>query len=108
MIRIYGHEGDQSLHMVALVAFDRVSGEVYGTYVHGSLRGPDASGAKRGGERLLEEVAGRLGGSDIAVDLLEVPFDQFPTSGIVGVDPETRRLQPVREVTGSPPRLDRP
>jgi hypothetical protein len=108
MIRIYRHEGDQSLHMVALVAFDRVSGEVYGTYVHGSLRGPDASGAKRGGERLLEEVAGRLGASDIAVDLLEVPFDQFPTSGIVGVDPDTRRLLTVREVTGSLPRLDRP
>ena len=108
MIRLYGREGEQALQMVALVAFDRASGEVYGTYVHGSLGGPEASGAKRGGERLLEEVVTRLGAGDTGVDLLEVPLDQFPSSGIAGVDPETRRLRPAREVTGALTRLDRP
>ena len=93
MIRASGARGEESLQVIVVVAFHRTTGEVYGTYVHGSLTDIDSAEVRRGGERLCKDTLMRLGESDDIVDLMEVPLDEVPATGIARVDPGTRRLE---------------
>ena len=108
MIRGSGGANEQLLHAVVVVAFDRATGDVHGTYVHGSLHRPDPLGARLGGERLLEEIAARMGETGGVVDLIELPLDEVPPTGIARVDPQTRRVEATADATASASRLDRP
>jgi hypothetical protein len=87
---------------MVVVAFDRVTGQVFGTYVHGSLGGPDVAGLARGRERLLADVASNHGRNAAGVDTLEVPLHEVPLSGIERVDPKTRRIEQKSPVPGYP------
>lgn len=96
MIRASAPRGREPLHTTVVIAFDRATGQVHGTYVHGSFGGPDAPGVTRGRERLLTEIAARLDERDGGLDTLELLLDEFPSAGIERVDPKTRRLEVTR------------
>jgi hypothetical protein len=93
MIRSSAAKGHETHHATVVVAFDRASGQVFGTYVHGSLGGLDAAGLARGRERLLADIAWYHGRNAAAVDTLEVPLHEVPLGGIERVDPKTRRIE---------------
>jgi len=69
----HGHE----LETVVIVAFDRASGEVRGTYMHSSFRGArdDAAVRRRNTLRFVNELAGPAGAQ--AVDTVELAADQL-------------------------------
>jgi len=77
---------------IVVIAFDRVSGQVHGTFVHGFLGDPNAANVARSRERLVGEVAERLGGNGTSIDVLELPLHELPMSVIERIDPASRRL----------------
>ena len=99
MIRISPAKGYESPHTVVVAVFDEVSGEVHGTYSHGSLDRPDTVAAMRGGERLREEIAARLGKSPTVIGLLELALSDIPPTGIARIDPKTRRPVAFQDAT---------
>jgi hypothetical protein len=84
----HGHE----LETVVIVAFDRASGEVRGTYMHSSFRGArdDAAVRRRNTLRFVNELAGPAGAQ--AVDTVELAADQLRGRVIERVDPGTREV----------------
>jgi hypothetical protein len=97
MISLSPAKGGESLHTVVVVAFDKTSGEVHGTYAHGSLDRPDTDGAMRGGERLREQIAVRKARSPNTISLVELALTDIPPTGIARIDPETRRPVAIRD-----------
>jgi hypothetical protein len=89
MLRISTGPDKESIHHLVVVVFDRNSGRVHGTYVHGSHGAHDEAGAQRGGERLRSEVTKRLGAS-ADLDVLHVPLESLQGGSIARVDPTTR------------------
>jgi hypothetical protein len=78
------------LEGVVLVAFNRATGRVHGTYVHGSLGVPDEPGLKRGGEEFVKKLKARLGGK-VELDTIRLPLDEVKDTWIEPVDPATRK-----------------
>jgi hypothetical protein len=104
MIRMSQARKGEALHTVVIVAFDRVSGRVHGTFVHGSHGTPDRAGVERDRERFVAELRGRLGGAEL--DTVELPFDQLERGSIERIDPRTR--QPILRAEVVPVSLLRP
>lgn len=102
MITISTGPGGEAMHMTVLVAFDRISGEVHATFVHGSLEPGDMAGLARSREHLLADVAARPGRERARLDILEMPLHELPTAPIERVDPATRRVvtKPARQPSG--------
>ena len=77
---------------VALIAFDCRDGRILSTFVYGSvdeLKADEVAGRR---ERLMSEVAKKLGETD-PFDILEIPLRDFPALGMIDrVDPESRKL----------------
>lgn len=80
----------EPLHAVVLVAFDRKSGKVHGTFVHGSLGRADEEGVKRSREKFLAELKARLG-SRVELDTLQLPLEDLKDAWVDRVDPATRQ-----------------
>jgi hypothetical protein len=99
-----GRKGE-ALHAVVIVAFDRANGRVHGTFVHGSLGGPDDAGVKRSRERLMMDLRDRLGGA-ADLDTVQLPLDELKENWIERVDPATR--QPVKRARDASIRITRP
>lgn len=83
----------EPLHAVVIVVFDRASGKVHGTFVHGSLGGPDDAGVKRSREKIVAELKTRLG-SRVALDAIQLPLEELKDAWVDRVDPATR--QPIK------------
>jgi hypothetical protein len=80
----------EPLHAVVIVAFDRASGKVHGSFVHGSLGGPDEAGIKRSREKFVAELKTRLG-SGVALDTIQLPLEELKDAWVDRVDPATRQ-----------------
>jgi hypothetical protein len=76
---------------VVVVAFERASGRVRGTYVHGSLGSADEAGAKRGGEEFVGKLAKVLGGA-VELDSIQVPLEELQGTWVERVDTATRKV----------------
>lgn len=90
MIKMSKSPTNETLHAVAIVAFDTSNGRVHGTFVHGSCGEPDEAGIRRSRQRLLSELRDRTGGS-VMLDAIEQPLAEFGHGWIEQVDPETRK-----------------
>ena len=99
-----GRTGEQ-VHAVVVVAFDRASGRVHGTFVHGSLGAPDEAGVKRSREKFVAQLKARLGGT-VELDTLQLPLEELKDAWIDRVDPATR--QPVKAPQKAPRAIARP
>jgi hypothetical protein len=95
----------EPLHAVVLVAFDRASGRVHGTFVHGSLGAPDEAGVKRSREKFLALLRTRLG-SAVDLDTLQIPLEDLKDAWVDRVDLATR--QPVKAPQNGPRAITRP
>jgi len=62
---------------VALIAFDCRDGRILSTFVYGSVGEPKADEVAGRRERLMSEVAKKLGETD-PFDILEIPLRDFP------------------------------
>ena len=77
---------------VALIAFDCRDGRILSTFLYGSVDEPNADEVAGRRERLISEVAKKLGEAD-PFDILEIPLRDFPALGMIDrVDPESRKL----------------
>jgi len=76
---------------VVVVAFERGSGRVRGTYVHGSLGSTDEAGAKRGGEEFVGKLIRQLGGA-VELDTIQVPLEELQGTWVERVDTATRKV----------------
>ena len=92
MIKISKAPGGETLHLTALVAFDRTSGQVYGTFVHASLQRDDEVGVSRSRERFLKDLASHPGRERAQIEALQAPLHELPAGSIDRVDPQTRKL----------------
>jgi hypothetical protein len=81
----------RTLHAVVIVAFDRATGDVRGTFTHASHDKPDEAGAKRNGERLVAELKQHIG-THADLDMLQVPAHDLRGRTIEYVNPSTREL----------------
>jgi hypothetical protein len=77
---------------VVIVAFDRTSGRVHGTFVHGSLDTADQAGVSRSRERLIAAVIDHPGRDRTRIETVEVPLGELPPGAIERVDPVTRKV----------------
>jgi hypothetical protein len=75
---------------VIVVVFERASGRVRGTYVHGAHGAHDEAGARRGGERLMTELKTKLG-TGYELDSVLLPAEHLKGS-IERIDPDTRQI----------------
>jgi hypothetical protein len=91
MIRVSTGPDGQSIHNVVVVVFDRASGRVRGTYIHGSHGAHDEAGARRGGERLVAELEAKLG-SGYNLDIVLLRAEALKGGPIERVDPDTRQI----------------
>jgi hypothetical protein len=91
MIHFSKSAGGQTLHAVVVVAFDATTGQVHGTFVHGSLNGPDPEGLARSREHLLRDLSGHQA-SKAKLHTLEIPLSEMPDGSIDRVDVATRKL----------------
>ena len=80
----------EKLHGVVVVAFDRASGQVRGTYVHGSLAPADEAGVKSEGAQFVAKLKARLGGK-VELDTIHVPLEELKDSWVERVDLATRK-----------------
>jgi hypothetical protein len=99
MFKISKPPSGPALHQTALVAFDRATGRVYGTFVHASLDPEDPGEISRSRERFLKDVASHVRPERVEIEVLHVAMHELPTGSIDRVDPQTRKL-----VTSPPPR----
>ena len=77
---------------VALIVFDCRDGRILSTFLYGSVDEPSADEVAGRRERLMSEVARKLGEAD-PFDILEIPLRDFPALGMIDrVDPESRKL----------------
>ena len=77
---------------VALIAFDCRDGRILSTFLYGSVGEPKADEVAGRRERLMSEVAKKLGETD-PFDILEIPLRDFPALDMIDrVDPESRKL----------------
>lgn len=83
----------EPLHALVIVVFDRATGKVHGSFVHGTLGGPDEEGVMRSREQFLTELKARLG-SGVELDTLQLPLEQLKDAWVERVDPATR--QPIK------------
>jgi hypothetical protein len=91
MIRMSKGPGDDTLHSIIIVAFERTNGCVVGTFVHGSHHRPDPAGIKRSRDRFLNELmGGPAGATDL--DVVEIPLQELEGTWIERIDPSTRKV----------------
>jgi hypothetical protein len=87
-----------ALRGVVVVAFERASGRVRGTYVHGSLGDTDEASAKRGGEEFVGKLAKKLGAA-VELDTIQLPLEELQGTWVERVDPATRKVVKVAPKT---------
>jgi hypothetical protein len=92
MVNISKGPHGETLRSVVIVAFDRTSGLVHGTFVHGSLDAVDQAGIARSRERLIAAVIDHPGRDRARIDTVEVPLDEVPPGAIERVDPVMRKV----------------
>jgi len=83
--------GGEVLYTTMLVAFDPVSGAVFGAIAHISSKLSDPAGVARSRERFLKDMEARVGGNH-GIELLELAPHELPHDIIERVDPKTRRI----------------
>ncbi len=81
---------------VVIVAFDRTTGRVHGTYAHSFHGAADAAAVRRNTLRLVNELAGTAGAETL--DTVEIAADRLRDRVIERVDPRSREV-----VTRRPP-----
>jgi hypothetical protein len=104
MIRLSRGLQGELRHTVVIIAFDRASGKVRGTFVHGSYGGPDPAGVERSRIRFVGEMKDRHRGIDI--DTVLLPLDALSGAPIERIDLTTR--SPVRSAGTRLPGIERP
>ena len=96
MIKISKGPGGEALHLMALVAFDRTSGQVYGTFVHASLQEDDDVGVSRSRELFLADLASHPGRERAQIEALQVSLPDCLRARSTGSTPEPASSRPVR------------
>ena len=91
MIRISKGPGGEGFHQTALVAFDRTSGKVYGTFVHASLQKEDAVEISRSRERFLADLQSHPERGRAQIEVLQLPLHELPSGSFDRVDPQIRK-----------------
>jgi hypothetical protein len=91
MIRMSKGRGAETLHAVVIVAFERTTGRVVGSFVHGSHDGPDEAGVTRSRDRLMKELKAGLG-TDADLDAVQIPLLELEQGWIEHVDLTKRTL----------------
>jgi len=104
VIRLPDLPGGDEMHAVVIVAFDPTTGEIHGTFVHGSLGDIEPSALELSESRFRAEVADRVG-ADAVIAAIRVPLSSFTSTWIDRVDPQT--LEPLFRAAG-PTSISRP
>jgi len=78
------------LSAVVLVGFERSTGQVFGTCVHGFHGATDEAGIARSRERLLQDLGTRIGKA-AELDVIQLPLADLAEGSIERVDPVTRK-----------------
>jgi len=90
------------LHMTVLVAFDRASGRVLGTFVHASSQAEDAAGLAQSRERFLADLASHARRKPTKIEILPLPLHELPPGPLERVQPKTRKpvTKPSKHLSG--------
>src|SRR4051812_17995645 len=80
----------RELHTIVVVAFDRVTGEVRGTYAHSFYGAADEATVRRGTLRLVSDLAAAEG--EEILDSIEVAAEQLRDRVIERVDLHSRTV----------------
>jgi hypothetical protein len=91
MIRMSSGPDGAGIQAVVIVAFDRVTGQVHATFAHGSHGSADAYALERDRDRLLAELADRIGADAAALETIELSLDELSASWIEQIDTRTRK-----------------
>jgi hypothetical protein len=105
MISMTKGRSQDAFHAVVLVAFDRTTGRVHGTFVHGSLGGPPNEADVQRSDRFLADLSARLGGG-IDLDVLRLPLEELKEAWVDSVDPGTR--MPIESARNAAATISRP